>query len=72
MGTSARKLLCHFCRAGATNYCEVRAPAGTSGGMGRDGGMAEYLVAPTRCVVPAPSIDPADAAPLTDAGLTDP
>lgn len=61
---------CHFCRAGETNYCEVRDPSGTSGGMGRDGGMAEYLVAPTRCVVPVPSFDPAEAAPLTDAGLT--
>jgi len=61
---------CRSCRRGATNYCEVRSPSGSSGGMGRDGGMAEYLVAPARCVVPLRSIDPADAAPFTDAGLT--
>jgi len=61
---------CYFCRTGATNYCEVRDPSGSSGGLGRDGGMAEYLVAPTRCIVSVPSIDPADAAPFTDAGLT--
>ena len=41
-----------------------------SGGLGRDGGMAEYMVAPARCVVPLSSIDPADAALFTDAGLT--
>ena len=41
-----------------------------SGGLGLNGGMAEYMVAPARCVVPVPSMDPADAAPLTDAGLT--
>jgi propanol-preferring alcohol dehydrogenase len=61
---------CHFCRIGETNYCEVAGPRGLSGGLGRDGGMAEYLVAPTRCVVPLSSINPADAAPFTDAGLT--
>ena len=61
---------CRPCRMGATNYCEVHDPAGAAGGFGRDGGMAEYLVAPTRCVVPLRSIDPADAAPFTDAGLS--
>jgi propanol-preferring alcohol dehydrogenase len=61
---------CRFCRTGETNYCEVAGPRGMSGGLGRDGGMAEYMVAPARCVVPLSSIDPADAAPFTDAGLT--
>ncbi len=61
---------CYFCRLGETNYCEVAGPRGKSGGLGRDGGMAEYMVAPERCVVPLSLLDPADAAPFTDAGLT--
>jgi propanol-preferring alcohol dehydrogenase len=61
---------CRSCRAGATNYCETPRPEGGSGGLGRNGGMAEYMVAPAHCVVPLKSIDPADAAPFTDAGLT--
>jgi propanol-preferring alcohol dehydrogenase len=42
------------------------------GGLGLDGGMAEYLLVPSeRLVVPLPDgLDPATAAPLTDAGLT--
>lgn len=61
---------CRSCRAGADNYCETPSPHGRSGGLGRDGGMAEYMVAPARSLVPLNSIDPADAAPFTDAGLT--
>lgn len=61
---------CRSCRMGATNYCETPSPQGRSGGFGVDGGMAEYMVAPTHCVVPLDSLDPADAAPFTDAGLT--
>lgn len=60
---------CRSCRRGATNYCDNPDPRG-SGGLGRDGGMAEYLVAPRHCLVPVPSLDPAAAAPFTDAGLT--
>lgn len=33
----------HFRGAGERNYCEVRDPSGASGGMGRDGGMAEVV-----------------------------
>lgn len=61
---------CRPCRIGATNYCETPRPQGGSGGFGMDGGMADYLVAPSHCVVPLESLDPADAAPFTDAGLT--
>lgn len=60
---------CRSCRAGVTNYCENPNPGG-SGGLGRNGGMAEYMVAPASAMVPLNSLEPAEAAPLTDAGLT--
>lgn len=62
---------CEPCAAGAENAC-VRGMAGPPGvGFGVDGGMAEYLlVADPRRLVPIGDLDPADAAPLTDAGLT--
>jgi propanol-preferring alcohol dehydrogenase len=60
---------CRSCRAGADNYCDHPNPSG-SGGLGRDGGMAEYMVVPFNAIVPLNSLEPADAAPLTDAGLT--
>lgn len=39
-------------------------------GLGRNGGMAEYMVAPARNLVPLGDADPILAAPLADAGLT--
>lgn len=66
---------CARCRAGAENYCENPAgapvPSG-GGGLGLDGGMAEFLLVPAaRNVIPLPDgLDPLHAAPLTDAGLT--
>lgn len=66
---------CARCRAGWENYCEspvdAPVPAG-GGGLGLDGGMAEYLLVPAaRHLVPLPpGLEPATAAPLTDAGLT--
>jgi D-arabinose 1-dehydrogenase-like Zn-dependent alcohol dehydrogenase len=39
-------------------------------GLGRDGGMAEYVTVPARNLVPLGDADPIDAAPLSDAGLT--
>lgn len=60
---------CRSCRAGADNYCDYPNPAG-SGGLGRNGGMAEYMVVPVSAMVPLNTLEPADAAPLTDAGLT--
>jgi propanol-preferring alcohol dehydrogenase len=39
-------------------------------GLGGDGGMAEYVVVPSRSLVPLGDADPVAAAPLSDAGLT--
>jgi alcohol dehydrogenase, propanol-preferring len=66
---------CAQCRIGAENYCLDQASAktpGMGGGLGSDGGMAEYLLVPdARLLVPLPEgLEPAAAAPLTDAGLT--
>ena len=41
------------------------------GGLGVDGGMAEFMLVPSaRLLVSLGDLDPIDAAPLTDAGLT--
>jgi len=63
---------CRRCRQGAENYCEDQAVIGAMGpGLGRDGGMAERLLVPSdRYLVPLGDLDPVEAAPLTDAGLT--
>lgn len=63
---------CHPCRLGRENYCERAAsiPA-MGGGLGRDGGMAEYMLVPSsRLLVPIGDLDPVQAAPLADAALT--
>jgi propanol-preferring alcohol dehydrogenase len=54
------------------NLCETAAGdlGGHGGGVGRDGGLAEYMVVPSaRYLVPIPDLDPVAAAPLTDAAL---
>jgi alcohol dehydrogenase, propanol-preferring len=62
--------ICANCRVGMENYCEDSAQA-IPGGLGRDGGMANYMVVPsTRFLLPLGKLDPRDAAPLTDAALT--
>ena len=66
---------CARCRVGADNYCEGSAagPAAMGGGgLGTDGGMAEYLLVPDarHLVVLPDGLSPVEAAPLTDAGLT--
>lgn len=63
---------CHRCRRGLENYCERQAEmSAASCGLGADGGMAPYLLVPqSRWVVPIGELDPVQAAPLTDAGLT--
>jgi alcohol dehydrogenase, propanol-preferring len=63
---------CLACVEGAENYCERQAEIGASGGgLGRDGGMAPFMVVPAaRHLVPLGDLDPVAAAPLTDAGLT--
>jgi len=66
---------CPRCRLGIETYCEnpMAAPIpGGGGGLGLDGGMAEYMLVPAeRQLVKLPAgLEPAMAAPLTDAGLT--
>lgn len=63
---------CRRCALGEENYCERAAEIrAAGGGLGRDGGMAEYMLVPsTRLLVPLGDLDPVAAAPLTDAGLT--
>lgn len=61
---------CAHCRVGMENYCED-AREGRPGGLGRDGGMAPFLLVPsTRFLIPLGTLDPREAAPLTDAALT--
>jgi propanol-preferring alcohol dehydrogenase len=54
------------------NYCENWAEIeGFGGGLGLDGGMAEYMLVPAaRLLVPLGDMSPAKAAPLSDAALT--
>ena len=63
---------CRSCRLSAENYCERQAEIGAfGGGLGLDGGMAEYMLVPhARLLVPLGDLDPRDAAPLSDAALT--
>ncbi len=66
---------CLRCQLGIETYCEnpAAAPApGGGGGLGVDGGMAEFMLVPSeRFLIPLPDgLDPVQAAPLTDAGLT--
>jgi len=60
--------VCSLCIRGRDSAC----PHGLAGrGYGRDGGLAHYVVANApRDVVPIGSLDPRNAAPLTDAGAT--
>ena len=61
---------CAACRLGAENYCE-QAPLFSGCGLGRDGGMASYMLVPAaRFLCPLGGLDPRQAAPLTDAGLS--
>lgn len=58
---------CRYCAQGWNQYCMHKSK---QVGMGLDGGLAEYVLAPANAVVPVGNMDPADAAPLTDAGLS--
>ena len=62
---------CSRCLVGMENYCD-RAPIGAAlPGLGRDGGMTEFLLVPdARYLVALDTLDPVAAAPITDAGLT--
>ena len=63
---------CKRCRVGLETYCENAAAVGAAGGgLGLDGGMAPLMKVPSaRLLVPLGDLDPVEAAPLTDAGLT--
>jgi propanol-preferring alcohol dehydrogenase len=63
---------CHSCQLSMENYCENWAEMGTfGGGLGSDGGMADYMLVPSaRLLVPLGDLSPAKAAPLSDAALT--
>ena len=66
---------CPRCLMGIETLCErpkeQPIPSG-GGGLGLDGGMAEYMLVPfERLLIKLPeNLSPANAAPLTDAGLT--
>jgi propanol-preferring alcohol dehydrogenase len=61
---------CHNCRRGQDNHC-VALDGRVGCGLGRDGGLAQYVVLPHgRHFVPAADVPPAVLAPLADAGLT--
>jgi propanol-preferring alcohol dehydrogenase len=60
--------ICRACRSSSEHLCETPRPGG---GLGRDGGMAEYMLVPSaRHLIPLGDLDPREAAPLTDAALT--
>jgi propanol-preferring alcohol dehydrogenase len=63
---------CRACRSSQENYCENAAQIGArGGGLGRDGGIAPYMLIPAaRLLIPLGGLDPVQAAPLSDAGLT--
>lgn len=63
---------CRQCVRGRETLCERRGRFGVKGGgLGHDGGMAEYMLVPdARLLVGIGDLDPRDAAPLTDAALT--
>ena len=59
---------CSACLRGEDNACRTVPLGGI--GLGRDGGMAEFVAVPARQLFPIGKLDVAQAAPLTDAGLT--
>ena len=59
---------CSACLEGRENQCHVIPPGGV--GISRDGGMAEYVTVPASRLIAIGDLDVAQAAPLTDAGLT--
>jgi alcohol dehydrogenase, propanol-preferring len=62
---------CARCSLGEEHLCEVDGLRGRGSGLGRDGGLAEYMIVPSpRLTVPLGDLDPVAAAPLADAALT--
>jgi alcohol dehydrogenase, propanol-preferring len=61
---------CHNCRRGRDNHC-VALEGRVGCGLGRDGGLADYVLLPDeRHFVAADGVSPTVLAPLADAGLT--
>jgi alcohol dehydrogenase, propanol-preferring len=62
---------CPRCARGEEHLCERGRRRAGGCGLGRDGGLADYLVVPSaRLLVPLDDVDPILAAPLADAALT--
>lgn len=65
---------CRECVSGRDNECRQASPrdalAPLSPGIGRPGGMAEYIVVKAHQIVPLGDLEPINAAPLPDAALT--
>jgi alcohol dehydrogenase, propanol-preferring len=62
---------CVRCSLGEEHLCEARGLRGRGSGLGRDGGLADYMIVPApRLTVPLGDLDPVAAAPLADAALT--
>ncbi|WP_010204614.1 NAD(P)-dependent alcohol dehydrogenase [Salinibacterium sp. PAMC 21357] len=64
---------CRACIEGRDNECEVngsRMQFPTTPGLGPDGAMAEYMVVKARHLDKIGDLDPIQAAPLADAGVT--
>jgi propanol-preferring alcohol dehydrogenase len=59
---------CAACARAEDNLCRNIVPGAI--GITQDGGMAEQVVVPARNLVALGRVDPVQAAPLTDAGLT--
>ncbi|MFE9695155.1 NAD(P)-dependent alcohol dehydrogenase [Micromonospora sp. NPDC005806] len=59
---------CRACLRGLENQCRVVPVGGI--GLSRDGGLAEHVVVPASRLQHVGDLDLAQAAPLTDAGLT--
>jgi propanol-preferring alcohol dehydrogenase len=61
---------CRACLVSSENYCIERDTL-RGAGLGHDGGMASHMLVPAaRYLVPLGDLEPRNAAPLTDAGLT--
>ena len=62
---------CMACSRGQDTYCANAATNPYAGiGLGRDGGIAEFLTVPAIHLIPLGDADPVAAAPLADAALT--
>lgn len=62
---------CKPCQESKENYCDHQSENYLGGGLGFNGGMADYMLVPSsRLLVPIHDLDPVIAAPLTDAALT--